>query len=106
MTEILDVVDWSRLPQESKPIAAMLEAGHTQVEIARTMGMTDDQVGTLLDRLALSLVEQALEHVDELSPKFRAHLQELRGSTAMSAAGAPTRSLRTADQAGTSRTTA
>lgn len=94
LTEMLGLLDWERLPEETRPIARMLTDGFTQKEIAARLGRKQDWVSARVRELREAIVEQALEL--ELSDGLR----EALGVTAGAASGTSS-SRRTAGPTGT-----
>jgi hypothetical protein len=78
MTGLLEVLDWPRLPAETRPIAPYLADGWTQAEIAEELGMAGSRVSVLTNRLRQAMLEPLEEGDDELSRPLRARANELR----------------------------
>ena len=95
MTGLLDLIDWTRLPESTRPVARMLSRGLTQKEIATELGWPDQQVARQVKLLRDAIVGQALEQCDRLSVELREHLVSLRSQTAKPAGGGCTRRRRT-----------
>lgn len=94
MVDVLTLIDWTRLPASTRPIASMLVDGLTQRQIAARLDRSEDHVAQQVRLLRDSIVEQGIELIDKLSPALQAHVLSLRSSTA-SAGGEATGKRRT-----------
>lgn len=114
VTSLLTLVDWTALPAETRQtiqtLGPLMAEGCSQSEIARRLGLPDATVAAMRKQMGDAIVEQAYAMLNELEPKARALVEQLRGGprspTATSAAGARTCSRRTGSPAGTTPTVA
>lgn len=109
LTTVLDLIDWTRLPSSTRPIASMLVSGLTQTEIAAQLRprRSPDYVAGQVRLLREAIVEQALEQVDRLEPSLRELVEGLsRSVTAGGVGGGLSRRPRTGSTTGTSRSAA
>lgn len=87
MTALVELLDWSLLPEETKPIAALLVDGLTQAEIAAQLEATEAWVAARVAELRAAMLEQVKGHVSEEAKLVLGRVEELRSSTARVAGG-------------------
>lgn len=94
VTELLELVDWTALPAETRQtirtLGPLMQEGCSQSEIARRLGLTDSQVVAMRRQMGDAIIEQAAARAGQLDPKLRDLVDRLRAgrsSTARRAAG-------------------
>lgn len=73
-TQLVELVDWSALPEATQPIASMLADGWLQTEIAHELALREEDVAMQVRALRDAIVEQALDRANELSAELRERL--------------------------------
>lgn len=85
VTGLLEVIDWAALPAETRQtirmVGPLLVEGCSRQEIGRRIGVSDATVGEMVAEVRAAFLGQAERMLDDLEPRMRARVEELRAAT-------------------------